>query len=64
MDDYKKNLCENLCENLCDKLTVIKGYLDLSERNDKKYFNELRKEIDDTVTLIMECLDEMTRWNK
>lgn len=61
LDDCK---IQNLCDNLCDKLTVIKGYLDLSERNDKKYSNELRKEIDDMVTLIKECLDEITRWNK
>ncbi|WP_407310130.1 hypothetical protein [Desulfosporosinus sp. SB140] len=64
MDDYRiENFCQNFCDKLCNHLTVIKGYLDLSEEKDDKNFSyELRKEIDNTVKSIKECIDEINSW--
>lgn len=66
LDDCKiRNFCRNSCDKLCNHLTVIKGYFDLSEeKDDKNFSDEIRKEIDDTVKSIKECIDEINRWYK
>lgn len=66
LDDHKiENFCKNMCDKLCNHLTVIKGYLDLSEgKDDKSFSNELRKEVNDMVKSSRECIDEINSWNR
>ena len=66
MDDSKtQDFYRQLFDGLCDHLTVVKGYLDLSDRKAQKIFlNELRREIEAMEITIKGGIDETSRWNK
>jgi hypothetical protein len=58
-----QDFCLNMCDKFNDHLTVIKGYMELSEkRNDKTLFVKLRYEIEDASKTIDEFVDEIKRW--
>lgn len=56
-----KIICRDLCNDLCNDLTVIKGYLDLSERQTEiKYSSEIKRGIKDMESTIKDCIDEIS----